>query len=538
MKKILILLTLFSVFLFANVAKVVAFKGDAFIIRDNKEIKLELGSIILKNDAIKTQDNTKVQIIFTDNTIITVGKNSQLNVNNYIYDEQNKEYNANFGLLKGTFRTITGKIGKIAPNKFKLSSKTSSIGIRGTQILSNIQISGDTIFCTEGQIDIVSKTTGETVTLTAGEFIQIKEGSPLGEVQKFDQKSIAAPDSETKFVPEEEKEAVLDNFKVNIIESTPEPNSNPMPEANSDPKVPAPVDAEPDPDPDPTPDPDPDPTPDPDPVTPTPDPAPVTPDPVTLIGSTAMYDATEDLLNFPMLGTLDDEKIALDDHAGTIINVKMDDLTTKYSTDGSYSGNLSSSGNQSFPYRPDLLFVSGTYTSVADSPTGFDKTDDIQWGTWNATFSYTNPSNQTDTFDLNGISYWLAGEQTSEAEVTALMMSSTTEVTYNGYALGRYDNYTATFDATNSNVTLKINFGASTVGGSFAFILGGNTVTLKITSEGIANAVTSSGFSFKGEEGGSGNGKFYGPNASSAGGNFNLNGPESTSFVGVFKAKK
>ncbi len=59
--------------LFAQVAKVVALKGDAFVQTDGKDIPITLETKIYKENVIFTKDNAKVQIIFNDNTVITIG---------------------------------------------------------------------------------------------------------------------------------------------------------------------------------------------------------------------------------------------------------------------------------------------------------------------------------------------------------------------------------------------------------------------------------------------------------------------------------
>ncbi len=71
-KTILITLLFISTTAFANIAKVVAFKGEATIIREGKSLDLTKKSTILKHDSIKTKKNTKVQLLFKDNTIIVL----------------------------------------------------------------------------------------------------------------------------------------------------------------------------------------------------------------------------------------------------------------------------------------------------------------------------------------------------------------------------------------------------------------------------------------------------------------------------------
>lgn len=157
----IVLLTL-ALPLFANsVATVTALKGDVKIKNETSTIEAVLGAPLEEKDNVITADKSKAQIIFKDDTIITIGKNSDFSIAKYIF-EANAEPVARFSLLKGSMRTITGKIGKIAPQKFIVRTKTATIGIRGTNFTI---ITGEkesfSVFCTYGAISVVvnNKTT-------------------------------------------------------------------------------------------------------------------------------------------------------------------------------------------------------------------------------------------------------------------------------------------------------------------------------------------------------------------------------------------
>ncbi len=217
-RKLLFLFIVFTLTLSANIGKIVALKGDLTIVRDSDKIVGEVGSIILKNDEILTKSNGKAQLLFNDNTVITIGKNSVFKINEYLYDEQNKNYKTDFGLLKGTFRTITGKIGKLAPSKFKLNSKTSSIGIRGTQILSRMAVVGDRIVCIEGEIVITHLKTGQSIVIPAGQFVDLGVDTKVLKPQKLQQQDIQNMDDSTRFSLSDEKEVTLDDLDVVVSE--------------------------------------------------------------------------------------------------------------------------------------------------------------------------------------------------------------------------------------------------------------------------------------------------------------------------------
>lgn len=176
MRKIIFILLFISNFLLANnVGKIVSFNGEASILRENQTILVDKNSVFQKNDTLNTKENTKLQILFLDDTIISVGQNSILKINDYLFEE--KDSKAEFTMAKGVFRTITGKIGKIAPENFKLETKSASIGIRGTQIITAIEDNNEKIFCTEGQIEIINNETKDSVIINKGEFVSFKEGN-------------------------------------------------------------------------------------------------------------------------------------------------------------------------------------------------------------------------------------------------------------------------------------------------------------------------------------------------------------------------
>jgi hypothetical protein len=172
MKKVIFLLFILTNFLFASVGQITALKGEIKITRDSKTILAKLGEKLEKSDVINSSKASKAQITLDDNTIITIGQNSTLNIFDYAFDEtQPKEAKANLGFMRGSFKSITGKIGKINKERFKLKTKSASIGIRGTTIIGNQRM----IAVTDGAISVTSN--GVTVNVGKQEFTQTPQGA-------------------------------------------------------------------------------------------------------------------------------------------------------------------------------------------------------------------------------------------------------------------------------------------------------------------------------------------------------------------------
>ncbi|NLO17490.1 MAG: FecR domain-containing protein [Arcobacter butzleri] len=166
MRRLAFMLTLFSTLLFANVGTISLVEGQVTIQRDGSSFATFVGDKVLQNDLISTEHNSKAKVTFIDNTIITIGKESTLNIDEYIFDTNNpNNTSTEYSITKGAFHAITGQIGKVNPSKFKLKTKTASIGIRGTEIWGD----QGSIFCTSGEIIVQSQ--GITQTVPQGHFV-------------------------------------------------------------------------------------------------------------------------------------------------------------------------------------------------------------------------------------------------------------------------------------------------------------------------------------------------------------------------------
>ena len=187
MKKYLLLL-LVPILSYASIGKITVLKGDVKIQRDGGVIQAKNGTTLEKHDFIKTNAKAKVQIVFSDKTIFTIGKNSTLDIADYLYDESKpKENRAKFNVLKGAFSSITGRIGKLNKSKFKLKTKSASIGIRGTVVKAN----QETIMCTEGAITVTTNN-GISMDVEAGQRTNVSTGvpTPAEEIQAGEVESL------------------------------------------------------------------------------------------------------------------------------------------------------------------------------------------------------------------------------------------------------------------------------------------------------------------------------------------------------------
>ena len=128
----IMLCLMLSTDVWAAIGKVSLLKGDAVASRDQQTIQLFNNSAIEEHDRIVTGNNSQIQLTFEDKTVITLGSSSMMDVQAYLNDAQQSK--VKFKFTQGTFKSITGEIGKRAPENFNLETKTATIGIRGTTV--------------------------------------------------------------------------------------------------------------------------------------------------------------------------------------------------------------------------------------------------------------------------------------------------------------------------------------------------------------------------------------------------------------------
>jgi len=174
MKRLIFLFLFLGTYLLASVATITAIKGDVEVVRNEKSIKAVVGFSLNVKDSVKTIGKSVAQLSFTDDTVVTLGKDSNFNIDDYIFEPKVKK--TRFNIAKGVFKSITGKIGKVAPKKFKIKTKTATMGIRGTTILGRVTDDQSTFACTVGAIAVTSNATGEVVRVNAGQITQVGLG--------------------------------------------------------------------------------------------------------------------------------------------------------------------------------------------------------------------------------------------------------------------------------------------------------------------------------------------------------------------------
>jgi hypothetical protein len=91
-------------------------------------IKAKVKDKLANKDVVETHQDSKAQMKFIDDTIVTVAPKSKVTIDDYMYDNKKGTSKATMELLQGLVQTIVP--AKKEPS-FILKTKTAIMGIRG-----------------------------------------------------------------------------------------------------------------------------------------------------------------------------------------------------------------------------------------------------------------------------------------------------------------------------------------------------------------------------------------------------------------------
>lgn len=110
-------------------------KGTAMAERAGKQIALVPGVHLNEGDRIVTGNNGYVGITMRDDTLLTLGPRSALNLDGYAFDPKTHDGNFLASLSKGMLSVVTGLIAKRSPDSFVVKTRISTMGVRGTEFI-------------------------------------------------------------------------------------------------------------------------------------------------------------------------------------------------------------------------------------------------------------------------------------------------------------------------------------------------------------------------------------------------------------------
>ncbi|MEM0922865.1 MAG: FecR family protein, partial [Pseudomonadota bacterium] len=98
---------------------------------------LQLGNNVVRNERIETSDEGAGQLMFIDQTSLTVSPNTDIRLDEYVYDPATDTGDVALTMTRGALRFIGGRISK--NRRALVRTPTATIGIRGGMVLLEVE---------------------------------------------------------------------------------------------------------------------------------------------------------------------------------------------------------------------------------------------------------------------------------------------------------------------------------------------------------------------------------------------------------------
>jgi len=119
-------------------------EGRTWNERANKTENIDIGYDVLMDDFFQTGEDGQIGIIFEDDTSVTVIENSELLIDDFVYDPASGAGELAFNVTVGSFRYVSGALAANNAGAVKITTPSATITVRGTTLTGNVTPDGAT----------------------------------------------------------------------------------------------------------------------------------------------------------------------------------------------------------------------------------------------------------------------------------------------------------------------------------------------------------------------------------------------------------
>ena len=123
----------------AGVVKIL--KGSVHIERAGGVSSVAIGSEVYSSDRIVTGPESFIGITLRDNTLVSEGANSILELNKFAFNTTTYDGALNATIKRGSLAVVDGKLAKANPDNVRYNTPTTTLGVRGTVFI--IEVGGN-----------------------------------------------------------------------------------------------------------------------------------------------------------------------------------------------------------------------------------------------------------------------------------------------------------------------------------------------------------------------------------------------------------
>lgn len=121
------------------IGQVKAVSGDVVLLRGDTRMSAKVEDLVEQADAVTTGADGRVGITFIDNSRFSVGPNSRVAFEEFVFNSTTREGTSRTKIERGAMGVISGHIARSAPDAMKVQTPTTILGVRGTNFLVQVK---------------------------------------------------------------------------------------------------------------------------------------------------------------------------------------------------------------------------------------------------------------------------------------------------------------------------------------------------------------------------------------------------------------
>ena len=122
----------------APIGSVKTAAGPAFVVSAQGRSPAKVGDYVFKNDTIETGKDGALGVTFKDDTQVSIGGDSQLTLDEFLYQPKQEQYAFSTRLARGTLFMATGAIARLKPETVQVATPGGTLGVRGTRFVVQV----------------------------------------------------------------------------------------------------------------------------------------------------------------------------------------------------------------------------------------------------------------------------------------------------------------------------------------------------------------------------------------------------------------
>ena len=112
--------------------------GEAWVGTPGAEVAAQVGTPLQVGSILRTGLGASLGVTLRDETVISIGPDSEVSVDEFLFDPAAGDLRLGASMLRGTLNFISGWIARLKPDAQTVKTPTGMIGVRGTHFLVKI----------------------------------------------------------------------------------------------------------------------------------------------------------------------------------------------------------------------------------------------------------------------------------------------------------------------------------------------------------------------------------------------------------------